>query len=690
MDSKISRWQSARRSAGFTLIEIMVATVITLILMGSVAAMFGFVSTSVTDSRAMAEAGERLRNVRAMLQHDLQGITAYGTPPLSPDMSRGYLEYIEGPQGALWRVGIPSASPGAGAGATQMFSAIESPWDDCDDILMFTTRSTGEPYLGRFYDVYGNYNFISSPTAEVAWFARGTTLFRRILLVLPNQDLNIIGSTQVPYYFNDVSMHQMGGSYTGRAYSIGTPNTNNPKLIANSLSDLTNRENRYAHQPLAWPYDARFWNWAEASSGSGASLQGTGVMSTSIGAFPNLLGLPTLQESSSSNFPFPLYGPDAPTVSRSAAQYVQTLFGYYILPAGASGYPSNLGKNSNQSIYPGHWGLYGGTANPDPVIMTLNQNGLSRFSQTSSQGQLNAHYSTGTNPPRFDDVVLTGVVGFDVKIWDPGAPVFQMTATIGGTSGYTSVAPGDPYYIRNGSGAVERFDGNPQPGNTSATLGSVGAYVDLNYMTNPATNTNLPGYVNYYSRYLTALNTYEANAAVKATTTVSGLTAYPGYSIPRPRFATEGDLPITAGSGTTYGPPFAYPGCPPIMRGFPSGAVTGGWVKAVSGGYTGSIASVYDTWSTHYESDGVDQDQDGNVDEGTDGIDNPYSGYPWNNPPTTLSSFNVIGGVDDPSELEAAPPYATGCKGLQIRIRIIEPGSRQIREVTVIQELLDE
>ena len=48
------------RRSGFTLVEVLVATAITLVLMGSVAAMFGFVSTSVTDSRAVAEMGERL------------------------------------------------------------------------------------------------------------------------------------------------------------------------------------------------------------------------------------------------------------------------------------------------------------------------------------------------------------------------------------------------------------------------------------------------------------------------------------------------------------------------------------------------------------------------------------------------------------------------------------------------------
>ena len=385
-------------------------------------------------------------------------------------------------------------------------------------------------------------------------------------------------------------------------------------------------------------------------------------------------------------------GPKSPptkAADRLTSQYVQTIpFGYYILPLSNTSNPSSLGKNPNPKYYPYHWELLGGSATPDPVVMTTNAYALNRFTQTSGQGLMNMHY--GQNPPRFDDVVLTGVVGFDVKIWDPGAPVFQVNGNIGGAMTPASVVPGDPYYYQ----ALAKFASNAPPTNTNATLGSVGAYVDLNYMLSPQSNSTSVGLSNYYQTYLTAIDNYEANTAVRITTAVSGLTAYPGNIIPRPRFAAEGDMPIVTGGGS-LGPPFAYMGCPPIMRGLPGTTSSGTRLNA----YAGQTASVYDTWSTHYESDGIDEDQDGTIDEGTDGIDNPYvtgaipMNGPWNNPPVTnlnTSSFSYIGGVDDPSELEAPPPYATACKGLQIRIRVIEPSSRQIREVTVTQDLLEE
>jgi len=79
----------------------------------------------------------------------------------------------------------------------------------------------------------------------------------------------------------------------------------------------------------------------------------------------------------------------------------------------------------------------------------------------------------------------------------------------------------------------------------------------------------------------------------------------------------------------------------------------------------------YDTWSTHYEKDGIDQNGDGVIDSGTNGFDD-----------------NGNGVVDDPTEMETSPPYPAPLRGIQIKIRCFEPDSRQIREVTVVQEFL--
>ncbi len=108
--------------------------------------------------------------------------------------------------------------------------------------------------------------------------------------------------------------------------------------------------------------------------------------------------------------------------------------------------------------------------------------------------------------------------------------------------------------------------------------------------------------------------------------------------------------------------------------------------------YRGTPAT-YDTWTTYYETDGVDQSNlDGDndprtgADEGTNGLDDPAY-YDHDNDPTTPTILMTINGPDDPGERETSPPYPYPLKGLQVKIRVYEPESRQIRETTVTRNL---
>jgi hypothetical protein len=96
--------------------------------------------------------------------------------------------------------------------------------------------------------------------------------------------------------------------------------------------------------------------------------------------------------------------------------------------------------------------------------------------------------------------------------------------------------------------------------------------------------------------------------------------------------------------------------------------------------------SVYDTWSTHYESDGIDQeaiddpdlvnDSEAGVDQGTNGLDDNVG-------------FGAINGTDDVGERETSPPYDVPLRGMQVKIRIYERDTRQIREATVTKNFSD-
>ena len=90
------------------------------------------------------------------------------------------------------------------------------------------------------------------------------------------------------------------------------------------------------------------------------------------------------------------------------------------------------------------------------------------------------------------------------------------------------------------------------------------------------------------------------------------------------------------------------------------------------------VGRFYDTWATSYERDGYNQDvgTEGGTpltDEGTDGLDNDGSS-----------------GVDDPGERETSPPYPVPLRGIQVKIRMIEPGTRQVRQATVGADFIQE
>jgi hypothetical protein len=279
-------------------------------------------------------------------------------PPRDPANNEGYFEYIEGPATTGASIAVNSQWTGSPADTTV---------GDFDDILMFTTRSTGKPFVGKL-----NGGVAQSDVAEVAWFVRGRTLHRRVLLVAPSAPLP---STLTPagYYQNyDVSARWNG-----------------TRLVANSLADLTRRECRFAHKP-AFPVSGgcAYWTWTF----TGDSLGRT---------FPTL---PTLNECSTSGWS-----------------------------------TENGGAVTSLSSAPDFWTNDASRRIADNALIGGGTNAGTRVS---------------------DDIILTNVIGFDVKAWDPTAPVM-------GTA-QNPVYPGDPTYVAL-----------VNAGNTPI---SYGAYADLGYL----------------------------------------------------------------------------------------------------------------------------------------------------------------------------------------------------------------
>jgi hypothetical protein len=451
--------------------ELLIATTISIMVMGATVTLFGVVGDRINGGRAMIETSDRLRAVQNLLRRDLGGHTSPLLPWADPAAGNGYFEIIKGPNN--------TDLAHQRAGQTPLLGYTR-------DVLMLTTRSPDQPFTGRFIDPSGNLTTFESPIAEVVWYLQPTfnpqgqmagangvgaptyTLYRRqFLIVASAPPLKIgIGNTQnllKNYYDNyDVSAH-----FDGKG-----------NMVANSLVDLTYRENRFAHNTsLPFPYPVNF----------------------------------------------PAFNSQNPSPLRSAPSY--------------------------------------------------NANSLTPFPSDDS---------------RFgEDVVLTNVLSFDIKVWDPGVQVFQ-------DNGSPTKPPLVPSDIGYGKGqAITDQSGKAVP--------QYGAYVDLNH------NNTTP------------------------------LPWNPG--IPPDYFL-----------GPYYGNGLNYSG---LAAGSNSGYAT------------------FDTWSLGYEylNYGMKNGQVPN--QANNGFDDGPNQGKY--------------GVDNATERLTCPPYPVPLRGVQITIRVYEPSTRQVRQITVTE-----
>lgn len=230
--------------------------------------------------------------------------------------------------------------------------------------------------------------------------------------------------------------------------------------------------------------------------------------------------------------------------------------------------------------------------------------------------------------------MLTDALGFDLRLYDPGAPLFAHTAT------ETVLEPTDPAWTTayissdnmqvSGSGSIGNRNAQS---NVDFPFVGQGAYVDLGY----GFDGRLP----------------------------------PGNQfLPVPRFAQ-------AFSGSTSPWFFA--------------------ARALSDIYGAQLApgyAVFDTWSFHYENNGLNEDNDTDansnpvIDEGTNGLDELGTYANSTPPPLTINAVRL--GPDDIGERETVPPYDKPLRGIQAVLRLYERDSRQIRQVSVNQSFVPE
>ncbi len=219
---------------GLTLIELLIAVTLTLIIVGIMVRAFSTASNEISIGRARMDMQNQLRMVTETLRRDLQNATCDPRPRGVADERTGYFEYVEGPE----------------FDQEHTLTNRNSHVGDHDDILALTVRSEDRPFRGRF-----NGGFVESYLAEIVWWVvhddtngndeveydENVRLYRRVLLIRP--DLTTAETDFDTFYAsNDVSVQR-------------DPNPPGTGLVMNSLEDLANRRNRFAHNSNIFPHE---------------------------------------------------------------------------------------------------------------------------------------------------------------------------------------------------------------------------------------------------------------------------------------------------------------------------------------------------------------------------------------------------------------------------------------------------
>jgi hypothetical protein len=266
-----------------------------------------------------------------------------------------------------------------------------------------------------------------------------------------------------------------------------------------------------------------------------------------------------------------------------------------------------------------------------------------------------------------EDVIMAHASAFDVRVYDPMAIVsaypgedgaWGVAGTNDDSSGMTddvaeagwpgsddeAVMPGDPGYALPGTLGSVRLVADPTSGNVQRTMHPIGrgAYVDLFYTVKLHHDASSDYSYNAIDGLLNSQQLPSPPHPPNPGTGVVANSASETTSTPPGLYYSHFSGPPTAATGTTF------------LGIWPTTSV-----------FARPLA-IYDTWSFHYETDGVDQDSNGTTDQGTDALDS-----------------DSANGIDDPGERETNPPYAAPLRGLQVRLRMIEHDARQVRQVTV-------
>ena len=454
-------YDASGRRRGYTMIEIITSVTLALMIMYAVAKIYSRVGGTMNETMSVMEMNNSLRHAKDQLVSDLENYLSVPTQaPRNSRMNEGYFCYVEGMGAPFDRIlAAQNAAQQNGetfngfatsdvALDTERFEDnqddselwLDNTVGDVDDVLSFTVKAPrSTPFQGRYLapttdgtDV--EMSTFQSDSAEIIWFVRGTTLYRRVLPIMSDellQDsfkaLQAASQRQNGKFQNVAYDNIMRGYGFFYYYDVSVHLDPNGYLVANTLGDLTNRQNRYF-----------YWNSYAEHLTSATNPADTGYPFKLHGANGAWywLRVATLQESAGPNFragaPF---GYDASNNGGNAARMLwgdgarndgATTANYWFgpnqalnfitdgtTPLGSGTFNSNNLPEVGQPFidfwkYPNVWD----EVNWETGDLVINQTDMDQNRGAAEERVFN------------DDVILTNVLSFNVKVWDEASDAY--------------------------------------------------------------------------------------------------------------------------------------------------------------------------------------------------------------------------------------------------------------------------
>ncbi|MCL2005176.1 MAG: hypothetical protein FWG73_03330 [Planctomycetaceae bacterium] len=372
----------------YTLVELLVALALSLLLLLGVAELFRHVGGTMSETRAIMHTSARLNETALLLRQDLERIpTSLAKKP--EDIIRakaegreisdryGYLTIIEGPDACQSNTTQPPRYVNWDILDEDGNPTLDRTVGDVDDIVAFTAIALPDmPFRG----VIGG-RIAERNAAEIIWFVRGNTLYRR---------MRLIDDERANKNFNNV------GDFTSRAF-LPPANKGDYAIVLNDESIDGGRQRYDAVE------DGDGWRWIDLLTLEDLARRARRFGNDGLGT----------GNTHQNNYPHSLYaGANAGWYYLRMPTFEETDFWS----------ANNIRYWKTRNVLPE-------PTEPNPDLW--NQPLFFPNLLDSQSGSLNTAIESPRNLRAGEDVVLTNVLSFDVKVWCPEANLFVDLGTEG-------------------------------------------------------------------------------------------------------------------------------------------------------------------------------------------------------------------------------------------------------------------